>query len=98
MRITRHGKEVVHACCPCRRRPVITDEQIAQYWPDRCAAASIRPATVAAVATPIPCAARATERGMTAFILDASVVTAAWLLPDTASEHTAAFHPEGHPP
>ena len=46
VRITRHGKEVVRML-PVRRRPVITDEQIAREL-DQIAAlqASIRPAVV----------------------------------------------------
>ena len=52
VRITRHGKEVVRLL-PVRRRPVITDEQIARELGQMDALhASIRPAAEVAAAAP----------------------------------------------
>lgn len=54
VRITRHGKEVVRLL-PVRRRPVITDEQIARELGQMDALhASIRPAAEAEATTATP--------------------------------------------
>ncbi|MBV7420467.1 type II toxin-antitoxin system prevent-host-death family antitoxin [Comamonas sp. CMM03] len=53
VRITRHGKEVVRML-PVRRKPVITDEQIARELEQiQALQRSIRPATAADDAAPL---------------------------------------------